>query len=86
MYTTPDSFKCNDKDECENAFMWKIAEFSILKFSLFYNMFLSKLRAAVSKYQKSLVSRDILDLLIFCLNDPFGELFLKITLESLADF
>ena len=44
------------------------------------------LRAAASKYQKSLVSRDILDLLIFCLNDPFGELFLKITLESSADF
>ena len=45
-----------------------------------------KLRAAASKYQKSLVSRDILDLLIFCLNDTFGELFLKITLESSADF
>ena len=44
------------------------------------------LRAADSKYQKSLVSRDILDLLIFCLSDPFGELFLKITLESSADF
>ena len=44
------------------------------------------LRAAASKYQKSLVSRDILDLLIFCLNDTFGELFLKITLESSADF
>ena len=43
MYTTPDSFKCNDKDECENAFMWKIPEFSILKFNLFYNMFLSNL-------------------------------------------
>ena len=44
------------------------------------------LRAAVSNYQKSLVSRDILDLLIFCLSDPFGELFLKITLGSSADF
>ena len=31
-----------------------------------------RLRAAASKYQKSLVSRDILDLLIFCLNDPLG--------------
>ena len=46
----------------------------------------TELRAAASKYQKSLVSRDILDLLIFCLNDPFGELFFQITLESSADF
>ena len=44
------------------------------------------LRAAASRYKKSLVSRDILDLLIFCLNYPFSELFMKVTLESSAEF
>ena len=51
-----------------------------------YTALLPHLRAAANKYQKSLVSRDILDLLIFRLDDTFGELFLKIISESSADF
>ena len=58
--------------------------FASIKFRDFDECTSEILRAAASKYQKSLVSRDILNFLIFCLNDPFGELFLKITLESSA--
>ena len=40
---------------------------------------------AVSNYQQSAVSFETFNFLIFCLKDPFGELFLKIKLESSAD-
>ena len=44
------------------------------------------LRAAVCKYRDSRDSCQNFDFLIFCLKDPFGELFSKIALKDSSDF